>query len=464
MKIYESVFLKSKSTYSIIRYTLLFSFFLRIFFLLLRAFQDISGQHTWRQIDTLGVSMRYWLRLSTESINEGWKFFLPAVLQAGDGNGILPMEFPILNLAFSPFWAFGPYWGKILIYLSFGALMTLLALLLSRKKHWLALSILLLPSMSYSADFFEKFLPDTIAMMLITMGCFSYVRNRGNGLIWFTFALLIKPTSVVGFIFLFLFKNFRKNLYHYLPPLLVPLTLTFIYYTKGLSFISSHTVGTPDIFYVAVRNPLDSLKGILNHPSFISDQFLNRFFMMWGTFAFFLMVFFKKKQLPMKVIVQIVFGMLFIFFTISALDGTHLLQHNYYFLSGAPFYCAVFYLLMRNTKKWVTIVACLFIFIHAIELSAQHIKPINFVSYREKMNECQDLIKRNSDFPWKSVHAFRSTDEPCPSIGLCFGEKQGSTRSNFGFYYHLEPSKVPAGCHIADESKNFTLVRCDKNI
>ena len=456
----SSFFFNSKSAYSLIRKTLIFTFILRVFFLLSRSFQEVIGQHTWRQIDTLGVSMRYWLRFSTENETLSLKTLLPAVLQASDGNGILPMEFPILNLLFSPLWAFGPYWGKILIYLLFGGLMTWLTWLLSKKKHWLALSILLLPSMSYSADFFEKFLPDTLAMMLITLGCYSFVKNRLKGIIWITIALLMKPTSVVGLIFLFFFRKFRRNFLHYISALLVPLAITLIYYTKGLEFISAHTIDTPNIFYVSARNPFDSIMGIFKHPGFITDQILNRFFMMWGTFIFLLMILFKKKQLSYKMIGQIIIGMLLVFFTICALDGTHLLQHNYYFLSGAPFYCSVFYLLMRNTKKWVSIIGCIFIVFHAIELSAQHTGLKKYALYAEKMNECQDLIKRNTDFPWKSGHAFRSTDEPCPSIGLCFGEKQGSMKSNYGFYYHLEPSKIPVGCRIADETKNFTLVRC----
>ena len=39
----------------------------------------------WRQSDTLGVSLRYWLRLTAEAWPQPWtKIFLPAVLQAGD--------------------------------------------------------------------------------------------------------------------------------------------------------------------------------------------------------------------------------------------------------------------------------------------------------------------------------------------------------------------------------------------
>jgi hypothetical protein len=451
----------NQSQVNLIYKTICFSFWLRIFFMLIRAFRDTVHPHSWRQMDTLGVSMRYWLRFTTESDQRGWKVLLPAILQSGDGNGILPVEFPFLNLLFSPLWFFGPYWGKILIYLIFGILMTWLALILSKKRHFLAMSILLLPTISYSADFFEKFLPDTLAMMVVTLGCFALMKSRVKGVLLITLAMLIKPTAIVGLIYLFFFKKFRKNFIWISILLLIPISFTLLYYTKGLEWIRSYSVDTGSLFYVTARNPLESLISLLKYPDFFVDQIMNRFFMAWGTFLFLFMVFFRKKVLNLKIIAWVFCGMGLVFVTICALDGPHLLQHNYYLLSGAPFYCAVFYLILRNTNKWASIIGCLFIVGHSIELCAQNLDLKKYAEYRNKSNESRDLIARNPEFPWKKGHVFRSNNEPYPSIGLFFGERQGSTTSKFGFFYHLEPSDTPAGCKIADSTPHFSLVRCE---
>src|SRR4051812_35303279 len=84
---------------------------LRFGALLFGAFLPLGFPDVWRQITTLGISMRYWSRWNLEPGAE--HLLLPAVLDSGDGQGFMPMEFPILNLLTAPFFAMGPYWGRV---------------------------------------------------------------------------------------------------------------------------------------------------------------------------------------------------------------------------------------------------------------------------------------------------------------------------------------------------------------
>jgi hypothetical protein len=449
------------SKYRIIRNSIFISFWIRILFLMIRSFREPVHPHIWRQLDTLGVSMRYWLRFSTENSDEGWKILLPAVLQSGDGNGIMPMEFPVMNLVFSPLWALGPYWGKIAVYLLFGGLMSWLAIQLSKKGHFLGLGLLLLPTLSYSADYFEKFMPDTLAMMIMTWGCFKLIQNKIKGAFWITVALLMKPTSVVGLIFLFLFRSFRRNILSYFLPIITAFTVTILYYTKGLNFIESYRVGTESLFATAARNPFDALKGILQNPSFILEQILNRFFMAYGAIFVVIMIIFKRKKISLGVILWSWIGMLLIFTTLCMLDGPHLMQHDYYLLSGAPFFCAIFYFYLRNTTRWVAIVGCLLIVGHSVELAAQNIDLNKYSEYAKKKMEVQNLISRHPEFPWKNGHAFRSNERPYPTVGLYFGERQSSKTSSFGIYEGIGANELPSDCRTVDSGTYFSLVRCE---
>jgi len=92
----NSIMIKKNSLYQSSKYLLLIKKLILIIFairfcgVLIRAFGELTHPHIWRQTDTLGMSMRYYLRFTRE-IGESFSHkLLPAVLQSGDGNGVLP--------------------------------------------------------------------------------------------------------------------------------------------------------------------------------------------------------------------------------------------------------------------------------------------------------------------------------------------------------------------------------------
>jgi hypothetical protein len=89
---------------------------IRLLSLIATSFLSLTPPHLWRQIDTLSVSLRYYLRWFVES---GSPLFLPAVLNSGDSLGIMPMEFPLLNILFAPAFGLGPYYGKVLCLIAY---------------------------------------------------------------------------------------------------------------------------------------------------------------------------------------------------------------------------------------------------------------------------------------------------------------------------------------------------------
>ena len=66
----------------------------------LHSFSPFVHPHIKRQSDTLGLSLRYWLRWSVEE--DQFNPLVPALLSSGDSRGISPTEFPLLNLITAP--------------------------------------------------------------------------------------------------------------------------------------------------------------------------------------------------------------------------------------------------------------------------------------------------------------------------------------------------------------------------
>lgn len=228
-----------------------FIFLLRFILICVRAFGEIVQPHTWRQIDTLGMSYRYYLKFTVEAAEGSWFHkLLPAVLQSGDSNGIMPAELPLLNLIFAPLWALGPYWGKVCVYLLFAVLIFGSLFLLRHKlKNWLAPSLLLLPVFSWSADYIEKFMPDTFAMVLVLAGCLILIKSLNHlkrsvlGIFLITLGVLVKPPAIVGLGLLLLHRGFTRRFWRFAPLLTVPLIFAMFYYTLGLQWIDQFRSG-----------------------------------------------------------------------------------------------------------------------------------------------------------------------------------------------------------------------------
>ncbi|NBW83525.1 hypothetical protein EBR21_17400, partial [bacterium] len=74
-------------------------------------------------------------------------------------------------------------------------------------------------------------------------------------------------------------------------------------------------------------------------------------------------------------------------------------------------------------------------------------------------SEVQILKERNPSFPWGQGYSFRASRTLAfPNLGILFGEREGSSSAEFGFYLN---SEVPGGeCRVVDQTRSVSLVRC----
>lgn len=208
-------------------------------------FMPINAPQNWRQTDTIGVSLSYWIRWSTDT-NSNVPWYMPSVLNSGDTTGVMPMEFPLLNIINAPFFYFGPYWGRVLsgLFVCF----IILSLILINLKIWKNIkiqnipvfeSILLFSFFSYSAPFLYRFMPDPISVLL----CLTSVGITWKKKIFIlpfilsTIGLLMKPTSIIIFALYLSHENrFKKSInFIWMFPSII---IAYLYYIYGVKYIS----------------------------------------------------------------------------------------------------------------------------------------------------------------------------------------------------------------------------------
>jgi hypothetical protein len=435
---------------------ILSAFLIRYISALYHSFGDIVQPHVWRQVDTLGMSYRYFLRLTQEPLTA--TFFLPAALQSGDGNGIMPVEFPFLNFLFFPLWALGPYWGKVAIYVLFSTLVFWLCKKLSETRMWMAKGFLLLPLVSYSAGYADKFIPDTIATLFVALGMARLLENRKRSAVaWISLGLLIKPPAVAALALLFSFSKFRKNFIRESLVLAIPVSVCALYYTVGLRFIDSFRTGNALIFAVHARPPLTSLKEVFTDVRFLGETLLNHIFFGLGLIPVAIGIFTLKR--PVQKFLGLLAGLFVLQFTaIALLDGHHSTIHSYYYMGLSLVAAAILIVLLRRTPRIIASGLALILLGQAIALSLHNTRPEQLTGFYRSRQECQALKAETPQVPWNQAYVFRSSPEPFPALGLCFGERQGSTQSPYGFYYALDP--LPTGCVALATNGNYLVAEC----
>ena len=419
----------------------------------------------WRQMDTLGVSLRYYLKFTSETSGSLGFRILPSVLQAGDLSGIMPMEFPLLNLLFAPFWIAGPAAGKVMIYLGLSCLVYGIAYALFRAGRGIyRYGFLLFPSVSYATDYYAKFMPDPLSFLLVLAGVvlpFSRLPANSKWVrlspLWITLGILMKPTAAAGLAFFFVIRKMeKKEIKAFLKLVWFPLFTAGLYYTWGLNLLRSEQDGA-SLFATQVKNPVTALLEILPRGGDLYRHFAERPFF-FGALPFIVIAIFisfrRFQKISLILVVQ--------FWLIVALDGEHSFTHDYYFVALAPTCCALYALaLLRHRAHWLGLILFLGILVRPLELSIKDAVRIAGGSRDTRYAECEDLKARHPEFPWHQGTSFRSNAEAYPSLGICFGEKEGSTQANFGFFYRQEGG-LPEGCVAVDQTPVFILARCQK--
>jgi hypothetical protein len=467
---------------------------LRFLTLLPKAFLPFTLPEVWRQSVTLGVTLRYWNRWAFESGSVG--HFLPAVLDAFDGSGIMPMEAPILNVLFAPAFALGPYYGRIVALL--GITILQFALLLVAHRVWRARfdwALLLLPFFSFTFGWFGKFTPDLVSVLLTLIGVGLLVERPfrrkltllASALIGL--GLLMKPTSVAILVLLLLnygnpserlFAKIRRITRRYLLPAGVPTAVAIAYYEFVNPWIDRFR-DTPAQFPVSIRSPLETAHGIATHPWAYLHVFNTRLFTPYLIYPVLILAFlgfaearrdhgtgeFPRvkdwKLIGWCATLQIL--------VLTFLSGVHVFDHEYYFMALAPIASLIFMRVLTTYwktidlvkssvySKFVPIVILALIVIPNLEAVWIEYRPLVRHSPGLSLaSECADLIRAHPEVPFRHGLPFRSTPGPFPRLGLCFGEREMSTKAEWGFLATGEPDL--SGCTTIDRRAEVRLIHC----
>ncbi len=430
------------------------AWWVRFFFAAVALFLPLGHPHVWRQIDTLGVSLRYWLRWTVET-SSPWPL-LPAVLHSGDSSGIMAMEWPLLNLLTAPVFEFGPSMGTALARALVLGLN--LALVLWNLRIWRGLnpgdvdasrSFRWMPLIGLGLVFFPKFIPDAVAMLLVlaATGYLYQSQRRVFSSLLLLCGFLMKPTSVIVLALLLLAPDLKMVLRLAFLPISSAFALTVLYSLKGTFWLQS-LAGGESLYRVDPQNPLQALREFLFDLPQLADLFLQGLGFYAGLPLLLILVIFGKIRPLARLWCLLLLQVL----AIALLDGAHSYQHRYYFMGTLPFICLLFQaalddLSLASGGRRLRMVLLLLLAGSAATYLAYEWRPFyiktpaeRFLSFRD----CAELKNQLPEWPWDQAHVFRTTPRPFPLVGLCFGERVGSERSAYGLFIDTDP--LPASC------------------
>ncbi len=485
-------------------------YFRKILFLLLifrficaiiYCFMPINAPQNWRQTDTLGVSLSYWMKWThLQEYTTPW--FLPSVLNSGNTDGVMPMEFPLLNFLSAPFFALGAYPGKVMA--SIFVCCIVFGLVFANLKVWKNIkiyeitafdSILLFSVFSFSAPFFWRFMPDSISVLLCLLAVgMSWEKKK----ILFPFlvslmGLLMKPTSVIVFALFLADKNCFIRIRNFIW-LLPSVVLTYLFYTVGINYISKYQQ-IEGLFFVQKRPFFLSLYAFFsNYKEVFANLNTYSLFNFGFVFAIFFMIykFFKEKKIYFF---RLWFIAIIQYIIIAGLDGTHAYVH-YYYMAGISITMSFIAIgIWKNLEhKILKLIAFVIFFKMYLSICMQDALGVNLstfakenilgkkVLYHENyipksvknapesdvalkgddspFKVCEQLKQRNPNLPWNKAYVFRSTPTYYPTLGLCFGEREASLTAEYGFFYKNTP--IPTDCVIIDSLDMIQLGVCKK--
>lgn len=443
----------------------------RLFAGLLQCFAPLSAPHRWRQVDTLGVALRYWSRWTVENMEQGWQLLAPAVLGSGHGSGIMAMEFPLLNILVAPIFALPHPQSIFAAYFALWCLHLLLIVL--NLKVWgkatildvpARLVVLLFPIFSFMTPYFNKFLPDVTANLLVLLAVgLSWRECRWlRSFFCLALGLLIKPTAILGLSLLLVERQRWRSLWRDLLWVLPAGIITLVYYTAGMDAIRG--LGENTLYNVQPKNLLLGWSTFFaNIPRFFA--FMNfHAFMAYGVIIYFFMrgrqnisgFWREDRHLWLLLALMILF--------IAGIDGDHALVHSYYFM-GATAVCGLLWLrawrdAYHAPVRWLGILMGLMVLGRAIEATGSDLPWLNGRETSLPMLlECDAIKDQTPQIPWGTGMVFRSDFESYPALGLCFGERQHGRSGEWGFFYR--DTKLPVECQPVARGEHVLVAHCE---
>lgn len=440
---------------------------IRVVVLMIRSFLPLGGAEVFRQTVTLGMSMRYYSRWFLES--GATHKLLPAVLDSGETQGILPSEFPFLNFLGAPGFVFGPWIGRAIAII----LLTLLVFLLTlwnasiwREKKVAGIpaysAMLLLPIFSIALGWSGKFMPDFLSALLVTIavGLSWDQPRRWASFAWATAGLLMKPTAVIVFCLLLLHEQKYKK-WKEAAIWLIPATiLSALYFTAGAHWIEKYQevealVGIKRTFTTA------GLVGFFKYNESVRNFYYMRAFFPGGIF---LIPFIAAFTPPLKGFPRFSFLWaisLLQILIIAVMDGVGVYaNHDYYLVGMAPVFCLLYIEAWERTQNaWIKMILIVGICVPFIEMCAMDLRVLYKGNSKPWLDsQTASLRARHPEIPWRSGFVFRSGGEVYPQLGLYFGERVGSKTSKFAFLW--KDTYPTSGCKLIDQSEDLVLAQC----
>lgn len=439
---------------------------------LCRIFLPFDLPHRWRQIDTMGVAMRYYLRWTTE--HDWIAPLLPAVLNSKDHYGITPMEFPIFNLLAAPMFLAGPLLGSVLAKALIFLIHILLTIWCSRlwkgtslftiRMEYLCLCFGLL---SVSSTYVFKFMPDYASFLLVFIAL-SGAWNRQWRMLAFCLAsigLLMKPTSIIVFGFCLLHPEFKNFLRRNIVWIAASACVGLAYYTLGMNYIRAFQDGQ-DLFAVHLRSPWVSLLEVFSDPKGMFVLLANKLFFAPGLFLMLLAAPLMSRE-HRRFLAKLSAILLLQILAIFILDGSHSFVHDYYYIGCAPVLLAIVFTMVigvaesefkyRSICLGLFFVLALIKFFDQIQFETRTALPFNRARTL-LASDCEVLKNRHPELPWSRGYVFRSSNQPYPELGVCFFEREGSETSEFGLFKKTET--LPSNCRGFDEEGLAVLAKC----
>jgi hypothetical protein len=228
---------------------------------------------------------------------------------------------------------------------------------------------------------------------------------------------------------------------------------------------------TPGLFAVQARAPIDSVVEFFADPKLVV-QFLIKDLGLWGLPFIYGCVLLLCSAQARKQLLLLGAGLVLQILAIAALDGSHSFIHSYYHIGTSPLVALGFWLALTEltnsveAKKVVwqkTMIGVLLLSAGAQVFDTVFFELRSLSSRREHKyvwpSEINALKERNPEFPWGRGYTFRASRALAyPNLGILFGEREGSSTAEFGFY--LKAETPPADCSVVDSSQSVALVRC----
>ncbi len=426
----------------------------------------------WRQTITMGVALRYWNRWTVEPPANHW---LPAVLESGDTSGVMGMEFPLLNVVTAPAFAWGVSRGRVvarLLWLGVCLLLTLINIRIWKARQWGTVSLekvmCFVPILSLGGDWVGKFMPDYASMLLVLMAV-GLSWDGPRKLLPFclaTLGCLMKPTSISVVPLILLAPEPNKAVTRAALWSIPAFAVALCYYTKGLNYIH-HFQQMPNLYFLERRPFFAGLWQYFSQVKEVSKFLLLKSYFPGGILLVLIsLAAVSRSSRSNQMMASLWLVVLLQMIPVAGAAGAQALSHEYYFISLTPTLAILF--LLAYEKSNITFLKFLLLLglcVRLMDLSYMDLRP--WLLSRKAINpewralaQCDQLRARTTSFPWHQGKVFRSPSELYPFLGVCFGEREGSKISPYGFFWRNDP--IPSDCTSVQQTELLRLVTCSE--